>query len=176
VSKAFTDEEAAEPPPVVAPRPPLPEGVPNYVSERGLALLRDELASLHAVRRGAERELTGVELARSLAALAQRQAELEARIASAEVVPLPAEPQASVRFGATVSVEGREGVRRHQIVGVDEADPARGRIAFVSPLARALLGRGVGDAVRFRAPRGEEELTIVAVEYGAEPGDGPAAG
>jgi transcription elongation factor GreB len=129
MSKAFTDEEAAEPPRVVPPRAPLPEGVRNYVTERGLALLH------------------------------------------AELVPPPSGPQDVVRFGATVRVEGGEGVRRYQIVGVDEADAARGRIAFVSPLARALLGRSVGDTIRFRAPRGEEELSILGVEYAADPPD-----
>jgi transcription elongation factor GreB len=49
-------------------------------------------------------------------------------------------------------------------VGVDEADAASGRVAFVAPLARALLGKRVGDAVTLRTPRGEEELEVVAIE------------
>ena len=100
-----------------------------------------------------------------LAALAQRRSDLEQRIASAEIVALPREPRDQVRFGAIVTVDGEGGVRRYQIVGVDEADAARGKLAFVSPLARALLGARVGDTARLRAPRGEEELEIVAVEY-----------
>jgi transcription elongation factor GreB len=61
----------------------------------------------------------------------------------------------------------REGDVQHRytIVGVDEADAAQQRIAFVSPLARALLGRTVGDTVRLRAPRGDRELEIVAIAY-----------
>ena len=70
-----------------------------------------------------------------------------------------------MRFGAHVRVESEEGERRYQIVGVDEADAARGRIAFVSPLARALLGRRVGDVVRVRLPRGEQELEVVAIAW-----------
>jgi transcription elongation factor GreB len=96
-------------------------------------------------------------------ALAQRRAELEARVASAELVRPPSERPTEVRFGATVTVAGPNGERRYRIVGVDEADAAHGRIAFVAPLARALLGRAVGDTVRVRLPRGEEELEIVAV-------------
>lgn len=152
MSKAFTSEETADAPAIVAPRAPLPDGVPNYVTPRGLARLRDELAALRA---------QGLEPA----ALAQRRAELEERIASAEVVPLPTAPTDVVRFGARVTVRGESGVRRHRIVGVDEADPAHGRIAFVAPLARALLGRAVGDTVLLRAPRGDEEMEIVAVDY-----------
>lgn len=165
MSKAFTDEEAADAPRVVPPRAPLPDGVPNYVTERGLALLRDELAALAAERAQAERDLADPEREPALAALAQRRAELEARIASAEVVPFPVVPPEVVRFGATVTVDGGAGERRFQIVGVDEADPAHGKLAFVSPLARAVLGRAVGDTVRLRAPRGDEELEIVAVDY-----------
>lgn len=156
MSKAFTSEETADAPPIVAPRAPLPAGVPNYVTPRGLARLRDELAALRT---------SPLEPS----ALAQRRAELEARIASAELVPPPTEPTDVVRFGANVTVRGESGVRRHRIVGVDEADPARGRIAFVAPLARALLGRAVGDTIVLRAPRGDEELELVAVDYEPDP-------
>ena len=158
VSKAFTDEEAAEPAPVVPARAPLPVGVPNYVTARGLSRLHAELDALRAER---------AEDPAQRAALAQRRAQLEQRIASAEMVG-PPEERDTVRFGATVTVEGAAGERRYRIVGVDEADAACGDVAFVSPLARALLGRKVGDAVRLRAPRGEEELEILAVDYPAD--------
>jgi transcription elongation factor GreB len=167
VSKAFTDEETAEIAPIVAPRPPLPDGVPNYVTAAGLAALRAELARLDAERATAEQGAEGRERAQALAALAERRAALEARIASAELVPVPDVPTDAVRFGATVTVEGDAGRRRFRLVGVDEADPAQGKVAFVAPLARAVLGRTAGDTVRFRAPRGDEELEIVAVEYEA---------
>ena len=63
--------------------------------------------------------------------------------------------------------------RRIDIVGVDEADASSGRIAFVAPLARALLGKRPGDVVTFRTPRGEEELEVVSVTYGALDGEEP---
>jgi transcription elongation factor GreB len=156
VSKAFTDEEAAEPAPVVPARAPLPLGVPNYVTAHGLALLHAELDALRAERADDVAQRAG---------LAQRRAQLEERIASAELVPAPSGSRETIRFGATVTVEGAAGVRSYRIVGVDEADAACGDIAFVSPLARALLGRAVGDAIRLRAPRGEEELEVLAVDY-----------
>jgi transcription elongation factor GreB len=162
MSKAFTDEEAAAPPQIVRPRPPLPDGVPNYVTPRGLELLRAELGALAAAEPGGGG--VGELAAGEEAALAQRRAELEARIASAEVVA-PHGDERAIRFGARVVVEGAAGERRWQIVGVDEADAAQGRISFVSPLARALLGREAGDTVRVRTPRGDEELEVVAVEY-----------
>jgi len=168
VSKAFTSEETAETPRVVPPRAPLPAGVPNYVTASGLALLHAELAALDAQYAAAEHDPEVAGRSENLAALAQRRADLEARIASAEVVPLPPEPRDTIRFGATVTVDGEGGARRYRIVGVDEADAARGKLAFVSPLARVLLGSSVGDTVRLRAPRGEEQLEIVAVEYTVE--------
>lgn len=171
MSKAFTQEDTAEPPLLIAPRAPLPPSTPNYVTERGLTLLREELAALQAERAEVERTLEGGVRAQALTAISGRRAELESRIASAEVVALPTESLDTVRFGATVTVDGGSGgVQRYRIVGVDEADPGHGSIAFVSPLARALLGRSPGDSVRFRAPRGEEELEIVAVDYGAGTG------
>ena len=156
MSKAFTSEETAEDAPIVPARAPLPDGVPNYVTPHGLAQLRDEQSALRAQ-------------SGDPAVLAQRRAELEERLATAQVVLPPAEPSDVVRFGATVTVAGANGVRRHRIVGVDEADPARGKIAFVSPLARALVGRAVGDTIRLQAPRGFEDLEIVAVDYEVPP-------
>ena len=51
------------------------------------------------------------------------------------------------------------------IVGVDELDPARGRVSWVSPVATALLKASVGDVVTLRTPRGTEELEVVAIRY-----------
>jgi transcription elongation factor GreB len=167
LSKAFTDEEAAELPAVVRPRAPLPDGVPNYVTARGLAALREELARLTAERTRAEALANAKERGRALGALARRRAELEERIATAELVTPPGGAGDVVRFGALVRVASADGERRYRIVGVDEADAGDGAIAFTSPLARALLGRRSGDTVRLRAPRGEEEFEIVAVEYEA---------
>ena len=168
MSKAFTDEETAEPPRIVPARAPLPPGVPNYVTARGLARLHSELALLRAERAEQGAGARSPEQSERLAALSLRRAELEQRIASAERVAPPDPSCDMVRFGASVSVEGASGVRRYRIVGVDEADAARGDIAFVSPLARALLGKSVGDRVRLRAPRGDEELEILAVDYADE--------
>jgi len=165
VSKAFTDEEADDLPVIVRPRAPLPLGVPNYVTGRGLAALQAELAAFAEERVRAEAIANEKDRGRALGALARRRAELEERIATAQVVAPSNDARGVVRFGASVQVAGDGGERRYRIVGVDEADAAAGAIAFTSPLARALLGRQVGDAVRLRAPRGDEELEIVAVDY-----------
>jgi len=164
MSKAFTDEEADEPGPLVRLRAPLPAGVANYVTARGLAALQRELAELGAERGTAEQIANERERGRSLGALARRRAELEERIATAALVAPPSD-RGVVRFGATVRVAEADGEHRYRIVGVDEADAGIGAIAFTSPLARALIGRRVGDIVRVLAPRRGEELEVLAVEY-----------
>jgi transcription elongation factor GreB len=102
------------------------------------------------------------------AALAERLSELEGRLASAELVPAPQPAPSEARFGATVSVRDETGTERaYTIVGVDEADAGAGRIAFVAPLARALIGKRAGEAAVVRTPHGDEELQIVSVLYDA---------
>jgi transcription elongation factor GreB len=166
VSKAFTKEESAEAPVVVPPRAPLPAGVPNYVTPRGIELLRAEALDLAEQRSAAEAGLQGADRARALAVLARRRADLDERIASAVVVEAPEQPSEEVRFGADVTVRGEDGgERRYTIVGVDEADARGGLIAFVSPVARALLGRRVGETANVVTPRGSEELELVCVGY-----------
>jgi len=73
-----------------------------------------------------------------------------------------------VLFGATVTVENEEGEEKtYAIVGVDELDPARGHVSWVSPIGRALLGKSEGDVVSFDTPGGRTELEIVQVAYKA---------
>jgi transcription elongation GreA/GreB family factor len=79
-----------------------------------------------------------------------------ARRATARVVPAPAD-HSEVRFGTSVTIirdDGRE--QTFRVVGEDEADPAKGSISHVSPLARSMYGKRVGDAVR--AGNGEAEI------------------
>jgi transcription elongation factor GreB len=170
MSKAFTSEETADDPLVVAPRPPLPSGVPNYVTRRGLALLRDELEALE--RRRDQLAASG-DVGAQLPTLGKRLAELSARITGAVEVDESTHNPDEVRFGATVTVRDDEGGERwYRIVGVDEANAREGLVAFTSPLARALLGRRAGDAVAVGGPRGEQELVVVAIRYGEQAGPG----
>jgi transcription elongation factor GreB len=166
MSKAFTkDDDVGSEPVVIASRAPLPPDTPNYVTARGLVLLQSELSALELERRQLAAQTEDAERRRASAVLTSRVAELSTRIATAEIVPTPASRD-EVRFGATVHTASADGSTRvYRIVGVDEADAAHGSIAFVAPLARALLGRRVGDGAIVRIPRGEEELEITAIEY-----------
>ena len=176
MSKAFTKDDGADDPPFVAPRAPLPAGAPNYVTPRGLALLRSELASLEGSRSSIPLEASA-DAAPLRAALQFRIQELKARLTSAVLVDnSERRSEGEVRFGARVMVQGdSKQARQIDIVGVDEADATSGRIAFVAPLARALLGKRAGDVVTLRTPRGEEELEVVSVTYDALGSDEPEA-
>ncbi len=169
MSRAFTKEDEAGEAPLVPRRAPLPAGVPNYVTARGLAALRGELSELHGLKaRNAAAAGSAPEAAqaRALNALAGRIAELEARLGSAELVTVLELAPDEIRFGATVTIASANGGERaYTIVGVDEANASEGRIAFVAPLARALLGKRVGDVAVVRTPHGDEELEIVKLSY-----------
>lgn len=165
MSKAFRKDDEGADDVVVPPRPPLPEGTPNYVTADGLARLREEVARLEEERRGLDASADDPDVRRAHAHLTARLSAATERLASAVVVGPPESPD-EVRFGATVRVRGEAGdERRYRLVGVDEADPAAGKIAFVAPLARALLGRRAGDEVEVRTPKGSEELEILEVTY-----------
>jgi len=159
VSRAFVKEESTEPP-LVVPRAPLPSGLPNYVTRRGLAELHRERAALEAMRPAASAE------SGSLAAHNARLGALEQRIASAVTVDPAALPHDEVRFSAAVTLRDYTGhERRYRIVGVDEADPGSGRVAFVAPLARELTGKRLGDTVTLPHQGTPTEYEIIAIDY-----------
>jgi transcription elongation factor GreB len=165
VSRAFTKEDAPVAP-LVTPRAPLPEGATNYVTPQGLAALRDELSGLERELGRLAASLDAPDRASEHAGLLARIHSLEARLASAVLVDPAGQPRDEVRFGARVTVRSERGEERHyRIVGVDEADARRGAIAFVAPLARALLGKRVGEVAILRTPQREEELEVVFLSY-----------
>ncbi|MBF0182773.1 MAG: transcription elongation factor GreA [Magnetococcales bacterium] len=93
--------------------------------------------------------------------------EIETRLSNAEVID-PAQIRSSkVVFGATVVVvdDETEAESTYQIVGVDEANLDQGMISFTSPMARAMIGREVGDSVVVRAPGGDRHFEIVKISY-----------
>ena len=115
----------------------------NYVTAEGLALIEAEVASLtlasSAAQAAGERAV--------LSATARDLRYWLARRASAEVIPPPSEVSL-VQFGSKVTVLRDDGRRQtFRITGEDEANPSKGSISYVSPLARALIGKSVGDVV-----------------------------
>ena len=102
----------------------------------------------------------------------ERQSHIEGRIrlvedklARAQVIDPSGQDLDSIRFGLTVVLEDSASGEQvtYTIVGEDESDVSAGRISVSSPVARALLGRGVGDAVTVRVPRGTREFEVLQI-------------
>ena len=120
---------------------------PNLVTARGQALLEARVRELEAERSAARAANDAAALARSARDLRY----FQARRDSAKVVR-PATGTAQVRFGVRAVLQLPGGVTRaFQLVGEDEADPKIGLISYVSPLAKALMGKGVGEQLPFGA-------------------------
>ena len=162
MSRAFKrepDESGAEEMPAV--RPQLPPGTRNYISSEGADKLRHRLNELLETKRASAGAGSEADQ-RPLDTIIRR---LQATVESVVVAETPAD-QTKIAFGACVTIRHEDGEEdEYQIVGVDEADPASGRISWISPLARGLLSRKAADIVRFQSPAGVEELTIVKVHY-----------
>jgi transcription elongation factor GreA len=94
--------------------------------------------------------------------------ELEDKIARAEVIDVTKLSGRTVKFGATVKLadEETDEEQTFQIVGEDEADVGQGLLSITSPLARALIGKSVGDSVEVSTPRGAKSYEVVAVRFG----------
>ena len=139
MSRAFTREEDSEAIADIGERPVSQHR--NLVTERGLALIESELARLREELGKAERQGDRERLATASRDLRYWTARRE----SAELsVPEPGSDQ--VRFGMGVTLEADDGKKVHwKIVGEDEADPSKGSISHVSPMAVALFGKKVGD-------------------------------
>jgi transcription elongation factor GreB len=137
------------------------------MTRAGADRLRAELARLLEKERPllAESAADDPEAKRRLGLLDQRIFQLEQSLQSAEVISPPADPPATVTFGATVTVRGPDGEETFRIVGVDETDHERGWVSWLSPVARALMNAKKGEKVLFKYPCGEEDLEILAISY-----------
>ena len=125
-------------------------------------------SSGHTRRSGKRRDLDGDDLVNKLP-LSQIGREIryyEARIKQAIPVDPDQQPPGEVAFGAEVTVEDEDGeAKTRRIVGEDEADPAEGKVSWISPLAKALIDARAGDLVIWERPTGEVELEIISIAY-----------
>jgi transcription elongation factor GreB len=135
----------------------------NYVTPVGLRQLQENVEGILARRKS----LAGVTSAENKKLLMHIDRDLryfEERIRRAVLIDPEDRPKDEVNFGAVVEVETPEGRRMtFAIVGEDEANAAQGKISWVSPLARAVAEARVGDAVAWKRPAGEVELTVVDI-------------
>jgi transcription elongation factor GreB len=179
MSKAFTREndDAEEDEPIEPAQPSVPR---YYMTPAGYDRLRAELKSLVEVERpevvrtvswaasNGDRSENGDYIygKRRLREIDRRVRFLIRRLENSEVVHSAGRDTDQVFFGATVTVRDKSGTLRSvAIVGLDEVDTARGRISWISPMAKALIKAREGDTVTLRTPGGTEELEIIKVEY-----------
>ncbi|HMK91222.1 MAG TPA: transcription elongation factor GreA [Methylocystis sp.] len=96
-----------------------------------------------------------------------RIAELEDKLSRAEVIDVAKLSGSTIKFGATVTVldEDTEEEKRYQIVGESEADVKSGRVSISSPIARALIGKKVGDTIEVKTPGGGKSYEILTVAF-----------
>lgn len=138
---------------------------PNYVTPRGLKLLRERLRDLQQERD----QLAAEDEPMAKQKLLEVKRDLRyfsAQVERAVVVDPGGHPHDEVRFGASVVIDDQDG-KRHtfHIVGDDEADVAASRISWASPLAKAVIGAKVGDTVKWHRPAGATDVEIVGISY-----------
>ena len=181
MNKAFVKESDGDDDDDLGGLPPIPPGAKNYITPQGYQRIREELLQLIDVERpevvkvvhwaasNGDRSENGDYIygKRRLREIDRRIRFLTKRMDLAEVVdPSVHHGSDQVFFGATVTyVNGAGDEHTVTIVGIDELDPLKGKICWVSPVARALTKAREGDVVTLRTPGGEEELEILSVEY-----------
>lgn len=166
MSRGFVKEDDQEEIPFVAPRASLPPGTVNYVTPNGLNALLAEKQELVLEKD----QLQGHNESDHRVALNHINAKLdllEERIYTARVINLEEQPANEVRFGATVELKNIETgeTQTLQITGVDEADMSKGKLSFLSPLARLLNNKKVGDKVVMKKIKGETAYQVLKIKY-----------
>ena len=181
MSKAFVKESAADAEDDIPEGPSLPPGTKNYMTQEGFARLKAELKQLVEAERpevvktvswaasNGDRSENGDYIygKRRLREIDRRVRFLIKRLENAEVVQTAGRDTDQVFFGASVKFESKGETREIRIVGVDEVDPAHGRVSWISPVAQAMIkGKArEGDRIKVRTPSGEENIQILEVRY-----------
>jgi len=166
MSRAFVKESDGDLP--GGDQPELPQSPhPNYITPAGLAALKAQLAELAAsLERLLATDGDALESKLSRVDIERQIRYLEGRIERAIPTDPGSQSHDRVCFGARVEAVDETGTRHaFAIVGEDESDAVHGKVSWVSPLARALLGGRIGDVVTWRRPAGDLELEILTIDY-----------
>ena len=166
MSRGFVKEDDQEEVPLVPPRADLPEGVTNYVTQVGMdGLLVEKQQLLNDIE---NLEITDENERRiTINYINAKLQLLNNRISSAKIIDLSAQPKDEIRFGATITLfKPKENCNcQYQIVGVDEADISKGKISFLSPIAKLLLNKKVGDKAILKLTKEERVFKILDITY-----------
>lgn len=166
MSRGFVKEDDQEEVPIVPQRAYLPDGVTNFVTPAGMNQLLEEKQMLENERsnlNNASENEKRIELNYINAKLQL----LNNRIAEARIVDLTVHPQNEIRFGATITLktEATGIIQNFQIAGVDEADIAKGKVSFISPIARVLINKKTGDRVILKQAGNDIVFEIIDITY-----------
>ena len=179
MSKAFVKENGQEEEPDEVEPAEVAPGGKNYITPQGFARLQAERKQLVEVERPQVVKTVAWAAAlgdrsenadyiygkRRLREIDRRVRFLIKRLESAEIVDASGRETDQVFFGATVAYRSGDKTREVTIVGIDEVDPANGRVSWISPIAKALIKAREGEVVTLRTPVGEEKLEILSVRY-----------
>ncbi|GAA5043360.1 transcription elongation factor [Marivirga lumbricoides] len=165
MSRAFVKEEDQEEAPFIPPRAPLPAGVTNYVTAKGMADLYEEKEELEKLRERASTIDNTNEKRRTITEINGRLSLLEERINSARMIDIDEQPRNEVRFGAKVELTNDGNSQEFQLVGVDEADVNKTKIAFTAPIARAITGKKINEVVELKLGNKLRQLKILGISY-----------
>ena len=166
MSRGFVKEDDQEEVPMVPQRAYLPEGVPNFVTRSGMEQLLAEKEALISERENLN--ITRENEKRIAVNFINAKLQLlNNRIAEARVIDTKEQPQDEITFGASVTLTtlSTGNMQTFQIVGVDEADIAMGKISFLSPLAKAMINKKTGDRVTIKRDRENIVYEIIRIFY-----------
>ncbi len=166
MSRGFVKEDDQEEIPIVPPRADLPEGITNYVTQVGMGKLLQEKQEL--IKERDELDATNEKEKRIASNFINAKLQLlNNRISIAKIVELAKQPQNEIRFGATVTlkINAEKKLHNYQIVGVDEADISNGKISFISPIAKLLTNKKVGDKAILKLVNGDRVFEILKISY-----------
>jgi len=138
----------------------------NYVTPIGLKQLTEKANQLDTERLALVEDTEGETAKQKLAVIERDMRYLATRLESAILVDPAEQDSETVLFGATVTVEDEAGeTQLFKIVGEDEADLSQHKVSYVAPIAKALIGRKIGDTVVWQRPAGNIELEIIEINY-----------
>jgi len=166
MSRGFVKEDDQEEVPIVPPRADLPEGVTNYVTPVGMDELITEKEIL--INDRDHMEITNENERRiALNHINAKLQLLNNRISTAKIVDLNKQPPNEIRFGAlvTLKIGDKSKLQQYQIVGVDEADISKGKISFISPIARILTDKKVGEKAILKLAKADRIFEIMEIDY-----------
>ena len=165
MSRAFVKENDLEHAGIDITERPLSEE-PNYVTPNGIKLLNAQIDALEKEREVLIQKKDDPINKQKIAMIERDMRYYAARIESAILTTPKEEDHSLVLFGAKVTVEDEDGkFSTFQIVGEDEANIHEGKVSYLSPLAKALIGSKLGDEVVWEKPMGDSYLTIQKIEY-----------